>query len=503
MSDTFVRADTAGRTVSGEFQPILPGFHPDPSVCRVGSDYYLATSSFEFFPGVPIFHSVDLVSWKQIGNVLDRRSQFRRGHGGDNSGIYAPTLRHHDGRFWLAATNVSDFDRGQFVVHAEDPAGPWSDPVFFPEAIGIDPDLAWDDDGTCYLTWHDLDFVVGGKQILQALVDPSSGAMLSAPYPVWQGTGMVAAEGPHLHKHGEWWYLVLSEGGTERGHAVTVARAPHPAGPYEPAPRNPILSRRSTGHRVQNTGHADLVERTDGSWAAVYLGARVAGSTPKFHVNGRETFVSGITWEDDWPAFDVGAFDVPVPETSFVDDFSGGDLRMEWVSPSSEPPAVGSIDPRGGFAFLRGASAVLALRVADEFWSATADFEGDGGFRLRMDDRHWYGLELAEGELRAVARIGDIEHTLAVEPAPSNVQLAIAAEPAPSVGAPTSSSGPDQVVLSATLRGVRRELARLDGRYLSTEVAGGFTGRMLALAPGMRDGRVLSVRYAPRRRDEK
>ena len=127
---------------SGAVRPIIPGFHPDPTICRVGEDYYLATSSFEYFPGAPIFHSRDLVTWQQIGNILDRRSQFRLGNGGPSTGIYAGTLRHHDGRFWFITTNVSEFGEGHLLVHAEDPAGPWSEPVLIPEATGIDPDLA-------------------------------------------------------------------------------------------------------------------------------------------------------------------------------------------------------------------------------------------------------------------------------------------------------------------------------------------------------------------------
>ena len=129
-------------------RPVIPGFHPDPSVCRVGEDYYLACSSFEYFPGVPIFHSRDLVDWVQVGNVLDRPEQLRLPAGTVSSGgIYAPTLRHHDGRFWLVVTNVQG--DGNLLVHAEDPAGPWSDPVPLPGVHGIDPDLAWDEDGNC------------------------------------------------------------------------------------------------------------------------------------------------------------------------------------------------------------------------------------------------------------------------------------------------------------------------------------------------------------------
>src|SRR6478735_5604408 len=198
--------------------PVIPGFHPDPTICRVGFDYFLATSSFEYFPGAPIFHSRDLVTWTQIGNILTRRSQFRAGTSGPSTGIYGSTLRHRDGHFWFVTTNVSDFESGQLIVHATDPAGPWSDPVFVPEAIGIDPDLCWDDDGACYLTWHVLDFTVGGQGIRQAPIDLATGELLEPAYPVWQGSGMPMAEGPHLYHIGDSWYMMLAEGGTERGH---------------------------------------------------------------------------------------------------------------------------------------------------------------------------------------------------------------------------------------------------------------------------------------------
>ena len=167
------------------------------------------------------------------------RSQFRLGNGGPSTGIYAGTLRHHNGRFWFITTNVSEFGEGHLLVHAEDPAGPWSDPIFIPEATGIDPDLAWDEDGTCYLTWHVLDFTRGGYGIRQAPLDLSTGAFLEAAYPVWQGSGMAAAEGPHPYRIGRYWYLVLAEGGTERGHAVTVARASVHGDPSKRAPGIP------------------------------------------------------------------------------------------------------------------------------------------------------------------------------------------------------------------------------------------------------------------------
>ena len=243
---------------------------------------------------------------------------------------------------------MSEFGEGHLLVHAEDPAGPWSEPILIPEAMGIDPDLAWDEDGTCYLTWHVLDFTRGGYGIRQAPIDLATGAFLEAAYPVWQGSGMAAAEGPHLYRIGEYWYLVLAEGGTERGHAVTVARASSPRGPFEACPWNPVFTHRSSTHPVQNVGHADLVQTPEGDWAAVYLGARTRGSTPGFHVLGRETFLAGVDWSDGWPVFDEARYDVPEVDSAFTDRFTDPRLDPRWVVPGGEPSAVASVDGGGG-----------------------------------------------------------------------------------------------------------------------------------------------------------
>jgi beta-xylosidase len=282
--------------------PILPGFYPDPSICRVGDVYFLAASSFEYFPGVPVFRSTDLVSWEQVGNALDRPSQLTvyRGLEAGSAGIFAPTLRHHDGRFWLVTTNAVDRADGHLIVHTTDPTAGWSEPVFTKGAGGpggIDPDLAWDEDGTCHLTW------AHAHRITQVAIDPLIGEVLSEPTVVWDGTGLAYCEAPHLYRRNGWWHLVVAEGGTDRGHAVSVARSRSISGPFESHPANPVFSHRSTDHAVQSTGHADLVELPDGRWAAVYLAVRPRGSSPRFHVNGRETFLAGVEWVDDWPVF--------------------------------------------------------------------------------------------------------------------------------------------------------------------------------------------------------
>ena len=482
-------------------EPILPGFHPDPTICRVGDDYYLANSSFEYFPGAPIFHSRDLVTWRQIGNILDRRSQFDRGRGHPSGGIYGSTLRHHEGRFWFVTTNVGGPEPGQTIVTATDPAGDWSEPVFVREALGIDPDLCWDEDGECYLTWKGTVFNGEGDGIFQGRLDPGTGEFKDEPYPVWQGHGLAAPEAPHLYRIGGQWYLMLAEGGTERGHAVTIARGDSPAGPFEPCPSNPVFSHRSTAHPVQNTGHADLVQTPEGDWAAVYLAVRPGGYTPQFHVLGRETFLAGIDWVDGWPVFDEDRYRVPEADTAFSDDFAAPELDLRWVAPAAEPGAITRPHPDGGLELLSapdGSAGLLSARVRDLAWTAEAVMAGAGHFRVAIDDRHWYGLTWDGGEVRAEVRIGAILHRLGAEPRRgATAVLRIEAVSPATAGVFPTRVGPDEIVLSAGDGETSTELGRMDGRYLSTEVATGFTGRTLAVAAASRPSRVLSVSYEP------
>jgi hypothetical protein len=309
------------------------------------------------------------------------------------------------------------------------------------------------------------------------------------------------------------WYLVLAEGGTERGHAVTIARGPSPAGPFEACPANPILSHRSTIHPVQNIGHADLVRTVAGDWAAVYLGVRPHGSTPGFHVLGRETFLAGIDWVDGWPVFDEDRYDVAPGATGFVDDFVGAELDHRWVAPAGELDASVEHHPDGGLRILpterqndhrggngcRGGSAgLVCTRVRDLRWSAEAALDGPGRFELRLDSRHAYGLTRHLDTVEAAGRIGDLQAVLAAVPVPAGpVVLRIEAVSPASHILPLGNAGPDEIVLSLVESGQVRELARLDGRYLSTEVASGFTGRMLAIGATDVPAHVRSVTYRP------
>jgi beta-xylosidase len=475
-------------------RPIIPGFHPDPSICRVGEDYYLACSSFEYAPGVPIYHSKDLRNWQQLGHVLDRSSQLAVAAAPSSGGVYAPTLRYHDGRFYLITTNT--FDRsGQLVVTAENAAGPWSDPVWIPEALGIDPDLAWDDNGICYLTWSALS-ATGHDGIVQAVLAPATGALLGERHPLWQGTGGKFPEGPHLYRIGTYWYLMIAEGGTERGHAVTIARGTSPTGPFEPSPWNPLITARGTDSPVQNTGHADLVERPDGRWAVVYLGIRPRGYTPQWHVLGRETFASEVVWSDGWPRLAEPI--EPVAPAPFVETLDGSGLPPSWIAPGRFPGDV--LHPLGGWqlratgtepTFVGRRQEHLAMRAQ----ASVSAGQGAGGLELRIDPRHAIALEMAGGLVRAVVRIGALRATLGELPAGPDAVLQLRAEPSEQQSLTGVEVGPDQLVAGIVQPDGFHELGRIDGRYLSTEVAGGFTGRVVGLFCSEGHLDVRSFRY--------
>lgn len=469
-------------------EPIIAGFAPDPTICRVGEDYYVANSSFEYFPAAPIFHSTDLVNWEQIGNIIDRPEQFEIGAGEDSGGIYGSTLRHYGGRFWLITTNMNSFMSGQVIYHAEDAAGPWSDPVHVSAAIGIDPDLAWDADGACYLTYKVPSLDPSGATapfIGQAVINPLTGELLSEVRPLTHGTGLADTEAPHLYQIDDWWYLVTAEGGTQRGHLATVARATAPNGPFEPSPYGPLLTHRSTDHPVQCTGHADLVQAADGSWAAVFLGARPWGLGPGFHTVGRETFLTGITWtEDGWPIADETTYVVPVRDHSFHEDFDPDfHLDPRWISVARP---LDFIEWRGDGLTLsaKGKPATLVTRVRDHHWSAEialARVYGVGGLILRLDSDHWCEIVVVKNVATAVAHLSGASIELgSAEIAEGALTLRVESVPAPWTGLFPSAS-PDRLEFSLESDTGRADLGGIDGRYFSTEVAGGFTGRTVGV----------------------
>ena len=473
--------------------PVLPGFHPDPSICRVGEDYYLAVSSFEYFPGVPLFHSRDLVNWRPIGHVLTRRSQLDLDGIACSAGIYAPTLRHHDGRFYLVTTNVGK--NGNFFVTAADPAGPWSEPVALAQR-GIDPSLLFDD-GKVYLTT---------SQNQQSEIDLATGRLLTEPRQVWPGTGGNDLEAPHLYKINGWYYLLCAEGGTHHGHMVTLARSRSPWGPFEACPHNPILTHRHLpGHPVQATGHADLVQAHDGSWWLVCLAIRPHRARfPSVHRLGRETFLAPVAWTPDgWPVvngtgtlgLEVEAPALPLhpwPAAPARDDFASSALSFAWEHLRNPVAGHYSLAERPGWLRLRGgaqtlddrASPACVLRRQTEHAcrAATAmEFspqrEGEeAGLTVLMNNTYHYDFFVC------LASTGKREVVL---------RLRIGDMTIPRGRCELSGSGAVRLIVESDADACRFAFAVGDrapvpvgtalGRYLSTEVAGGFTGVMIGL----------------------
>ena len=288
--------------------PILSGFHPDPSICRGEDRYYLVTSSFEFFPGLPLYESFDLVHWQPIGHCITRKEQMTFTDRMPNAlGLYAPTIRHIDGRYYVICTNVGTTAHGpgNFFVWADDPQGPWSAPIWL-DLPGIDPSLLQDEQHRVWYCGADQ-----GIYLCQLnLADGSHGPRID----IWTGTGGADPEGPHLYLKDNWYYLMIAEGGTGYGHMVTMARSRDITGPYEACPNNPVLTNRSLPLSIQGTGHADLIEDENGNWWAVCLGIRPLEEFPKRHLLGRETFLVPVVWEADWPKFGVNGSVLPVME---------------------------------------------------------------------------------------------------------------------------------------------------------------------------------------------
>lgn len=289
--------------------PILSGFYPDPSICAVGEDFYLVNSSFAYFPGLPVFHSRDLAHWEQIGNCMERVSQLPLAGAKHSGGLFAPTIRYHEGTFYVICTNVTH--GGNFIVTAQNPAGPWSEPSYLEGADGIDPSLFFDEDGRCYYIGthpnpagcqYDGDWYIWVQEL-----DLAAMKLVGEVHNVWNGAmrGVHWPEGPHLYKKGEYYYILHAEGGTGPEHAVSVCRSRNVFGPYENNFCNPIFTHRHLGsaYPIQYVGHADLVETSRGDWYMVMLAVRpLKGYTTL----GRETFLARVIWEKDWPVVNPG-----------------------------------------------------------------------------------------------------------------------------------------------------------------------------------------------------
>ncbi len=319
--------------------PILKGFYPDPSICRVEDDYYIVCSSFVYAPGVPIFHSRDLAHWEQIGHVLDRESQLEVS-GEISRGIFAPTIREHKGTFYMITTNVSH--GGNFIVTAKDPKGPWSEPYYLGDAApGIDPSLFFDEDDRCYYvgTRPNPEGVRynGDWEIWVQELDLTSMKLIGESMAIWKGAvkDVIWPEGPHLYKKDGYYYLIHAEGGTGPEHAISVARSKELFDWFEGCPRNPIFTHRNLGkdYPIIYAGHGDLVDDKDGNYYIVMLASRPC---EKHCSIGRETFLAKVVWEEGWPVINPGIgkltdeVELPFEEYSFASENEWSDQLHFW-----------------------------------------------------------------------------------------------------------------------------------------------------------------------------
>lgn len=435
--------------------PVIPGFYPDPSICRNGDDYYLVNSSFEFFPGIPLFHSKNLVEWEQIGHVLTRNSQAVLKNCPSSGGIWAPTIRCHQGRFYVSTTNFGN--GGNFFVWTDDINGEWSEPVWLTQG-GIDPSLFFDTDGSVYLT-STYDYP-DGQAIGQCRINIETGEQISETKVIWEGSGGKYPEGPHMFLKNGWYYLLVAEGGTEYGHMVTISRGKSPWGPFSGCPHNPILTHRDTMlHHFQAVGHGDLADTKEGDTWMVFHGIRT--SQYMLHHLGRETMLAPVTWDEEgWPVVNQGksivermeAVRLPgealdhgeerrsageIPERSFHSvilgdgeiSFESPDLSAEWNYLRNPDKRMYNLTERKGWLKLTGGSATLNdldsptfvgrrqqhFDMSAQVWlDVNPQSEGEvAGMTVFHTNEHHYDLAVTKRSGRRCAvlrkRVGDMQ----------------------------------------------------------------------------------------------
>ena len=510
----------------GSFRnPVLAGFHSDPSVTFANGKFYLVASTFTFFPGIPVFESEDLVHWTQVGNAIHRPEQLDFDGLGVSRGVFAPTIEYHDGTFYVVNTSVDA--GGNFIVTATNPAGPWSDPIRLPTIGGIDPSLFFDDDGKVYILNNDEPAVPvrydGHRAIWLQEIDLANGKPFG-PRKVLIDGGVkpednpIWIEGPHIYKVDGWYYLNNAEGGTGPQHSQVVLRSRDVWGPYVPYEQNPILTQRDLDPNrplpVTNAGHADMVQGPDGTWWATFLASRNYGVD---HYNtGRETFLLPVTWKDGWPVILPRNEKIPyvLPGPSFMkkpadqapmtgnftwrDEFDTVELGKGWMTPRVPKTQWYDGGSRPGWLAITPLPERLDTLVNPAFYarrqqhqvfeaSTAMELPAPGvaaGLAAFQGDTHWYflgarrdgnqGMEVflekkAGGEVEVVAR----------QPAAAAQLLTLHVEGEQGRYGFGFDAGDG--------KGVQWLVRDADGTVLSTDVAGGFVGA--TIGPHARDER--------------
>jgi len=505
------RAPEGSATGAGEYRnPIVAGYYPDPSVTRVGEDYYLVNSSFAHFPGLPVFRSRDLVNWTQIGNAIDRPGQLNFTGLGMSRAVFAPDISFHAGTFYIVNTCVDC--RGNFVITAKDPAGPWSDPIWLPFE-GIDPSIFWEGDRAYIVNnrapaepprynghraiWVQEYDWRAGKMVGESTQLVNGGVDL-AKKPVW-------IEGPHILKKDGWYYLTAAEGGTSVNHSQVVFRSKALRGPFVPFAGNPILTQRDLPadrpNPISAAGHAELVQTQGGDWWATFLATRPQGGDR--YLTGRETFLLPVTWRDGWPIILAPGRAVPwtaprprlpagakpplptAGDFAYADEFDGDRLAMQWVGIRTPRQrfwrvANGALEltPGAPLGDLNGVPAYLARRQQHPIatFSTTVRFrpERDGaraGLAAVQSDRShlFFGVTRIDGRPAVALYTRD----------KADADTLVASAPLAGDGPVTLTVRIDRGTMGFDYQagGSRRTLkADLDAGLLTTERAGGFVG---------------------------
>lgn len=466
--------------------PVISGFYPDPSACEANGRFYLVTSSFQFFPGVPLFESDDLVNWRQIGHVLTRKSQLPLAGAVSSGGIFAPTIRYYDGTFYMVTTNTTT--GRNFYVTTKDIYGQWSEPVTV-EQDGIDPSLYFEEGRAFFMSNGSDDF--GDHGVTQCEIDIATGRKLSPSRTIWHGSGGRYLESPHLYKVGEWYLLTAAEGGTEYGHMITCARSRSLWEGFEGCPDNPVLTNRDLGgFEIQGVGHGDLVRKPDtGEWFFLHLGFRQIDQWQPFHHIGRETFLTPVHFrEDGW--ISCGNDGTCREEYEIAGDFAqqrklsfGFRDRKEWIFLREPDMSLyhltderfeltansDTLDGTGSPAFI----GIRQKEFCGRLCCNVSAENGEAGITVYMDENHRYDLAVVSSDsgCEAILRlnIGDARYVRNRVPLSGN------------------SAG-----LCISMNNFVYDFSVIDGnesvsfgfahtRYVSTEVACGFTGVVFGL----------------------
>ncbi|MEG0566154.1 MAG: glycoside hydrolase family 43 protein [Hungatella sp.] len=423
--------------------PVMSGFYPDPSVCRVGNGFYMVNSSFEYLPGIPVSYSTDLVHWRKIGYCITRKSQMDFKGAKASEGLWAPTIRYHEGVFYVIGTRASLGEKRNFYVTSTHPEQGWSDPIWL-DQDGIDPSLLFDEDGSVYLTsngWGPEHDPSGRIVIQQSRIEIETGRTLTPPRTISYGAGGRCAEAPHLYNIKGMYYLVLAEGGTELGHMVTVFRSQAPWGPFEACPFNPILTAKDEGApKLSGTGHGELVEDAAGNWWMVFLCYRIA--TVKYHHLGRETGLVPIAWEHGWP-IPVGGRNpkelIQIPELSeialqpaaevFQDEFDKPELNLEWnymrefsdaykINPSKKELILHgtkeNLSAQGSPAFIGRRQCHMEMEFSVELEFVPKDEQEEAGIAVICSNRAHYDLGIRKTSGKRVVRLHKVVEDMEV-----------------------------------------------------------------------------------------